>query len=57
MQIEISQSQQFKYLNVYVVKDAISYDCFPNHHATFCSQKCFYSKTPDGAACISSTSY
>ncbi len=39
MQIEISQSRQFKYLNVYVAKDAISYDCFPNHHATSCSQK------------------
>ncbi len=39
MQIEISQSRQFKYLNSYVVKDAISYDCFPNHHATFCSKK------------------
>ncbi len=39
MQIEISQSWQLKYLNVYVVKDAISYDYFPNHHATFCSQK------------------
>ncbi len=36
---EIRQSRQFKYLNVYVVKDAISCDCFPNHHATFCSQK------------------
>ncbi len=39
MQIKISQSRQFKYLNVYVAKDAISYDCFPNHHATFCSKK------------------
>ncbi len=29
MQIEISQFRQFKYLNVYVVKDAISYNCFP----------------------------
>ena len=29
MQIEISQSLQFKYLNVHVVKDAISYNCFP----------------------------
>ncbi len=57
MLIEISQSRHFKYLNVYVVKDANSYDCFPNHHTTFCSQKCFYFKTPDGAASISSHSY
>ncbi len=57
MQIEISQSRQFKYLKVYVVKDAISYDCFPNHHATFCSKKMLYFKTPDGAASILSPSY
>ncbi len=38
MQIKISQSRQFKCLNVSVVKDTISYDCFPNHHATLCSQ-------------------
>ncbi len=30
MQIEISQSQQFKYSIVYVVKVAISYNCFPS---------------------------
>ncbi len=29
MQIEISQSQQFKYSIVYVVMVAISYNCFP----------------------------
>ncbi len=28
MQIEISQSRQFKYSIVYVVKDAVSYNCF-----------------------------
>ncbi len=37
MQIELSQSRQLKYLNVYVVKDAISYDCFSNHHLPSCN--------------------
>ncbi len=58
MQIEISQSRQFKYSIVYVVKDAISYSWFTTiMQHLFCSQKCFYFKTPDGAASISSPSY
>ncbi len=39
MQIEISQSRQFKYAIVYVIKDAISYNCFPTIMQHFCSQK------------------
>ncbi len=57
MQIEISQSRQFKYSIVYVVKVAISYNCFPTIMQYFVVKKCFYFKTPDGAASISSRSY
>ncbi len=58
MQIEISQSWQFKYSIVYVVKVAISYNCFPTTMQHFVvKKKCFYFKTPDGAASISSPSY
>ncbi len=57
MQIEISQSRQFKYSIVYVVKDAISYNCFPSSMQHFVVKKCFYFKAPDGAASISSPSY
>ncbi len=53
MQIEISQSRQFKYSIVYVVKVAISYNCFPTIMQHFVVKKCFYFKTPDGAASIS----
>ncbi len=57
MQIEISQDRQFKYSIVYVVKDAISYNCFTTIMQHFVVKKCFYFKTPDGAASISSPSY
>ncbi len=57
MQIEISQSQQFKYSIVYVVKDTISYNCFTTIMQHFVVKECFYLKTPDGAASISSPSY
>ncbi len=59
MQIEISQSREFKYSIVYVVKVAISYryNCFPTIMQHFVVKKCFYFKTPDGAASISSPSY
>ncbi len=57
MQIEISQSRQFKYSIVYVVKIAISYNCFPTIMQHFVFKKCFHFKTPDGAASISSPSY
>ncbi len=57
MQIEISQSRQFKYLHVYVVKVAISYNYFPTIMQHFVVKKCIYFKTPDGAASISSPSY
>ncbi len=57
MQIEISQSRQFKYSIVYVVKDAISYNCFTTIMQYFVVKKSFYFKTPDGAASISSPSY
>ncbi len=56
MQIEIIQSQQFKYSIVYVVKDAISYNCFTTMQH-FVVKKCFYFRTPDGAASISSPPY
>ncbi len=56
MQIEIGQSRQFKYSIVYVVKDAISYNCFTTIRHHFVVKKCFYFKTPDGAASISSPS-
>ncbi len=58
MQIEISQSRQFKYSIVYVVKDAINYNCLTTIMQHFVvKKKCFYFKTPDGAASISSPSY
>ena len=57
MQIEISQSQQFKCSIVYVVKVAISYNYFPTIMQHFVVKKCFYFKTPDVAASISSPSY
>ncbi len=59
MQIEISQSRQFEYSIVYVVKVAISYNCFPTIMQHFVVKKNFYFKTPDGdgAASISSPSY
>ncbi len=57
MQIEISQSLQFKYSIVYVAKDAISYNCFTTIMQHFVVKKCFYLKTPDGAASISSPSF
>ncbi len=57
MQIEIIQSRQFKYSIVYVVKDAISYNCLTTIMQHFVVKKCFYFKTPDGAASISSPSY
>ncbi len=57
MQIEISQSRQFKYSIVYVVKVTSSYNCFPTIMQHFVVKKCFYFKTPDGAASISSPSY
>ncbi len=57
MQSEISQSRQFKYSIVYVVKDAISYNCFTAIMQHFVVKNCFYFKTPDGAASISSSSY
>ncbi len=58
MQIEICQSRQFKYLLVYVVKDAISYNnCFTTIMQHFVVKKWFYFKTPNGAASISCPSY
>ncbi len=57
MQIKISQSRQFKNSIVYVVKVAISYNCFPTIMQHFVVKKCLYFKTPDGAASISSPSY
>ncbi len=57
MQIVISQSRQFKYSIVYVVKVAFSYNCSPTIMQHFVVKKCFYFKTPDGAASISSPSY
>ncbi len=57
MQIQISQSRQFKYSIVCVVKVAINYNCFPTFVQHFVVKKCFYFKTPDGAASISSPSY
>ncbi len=57
MQIEISQSRQFKYSNVYVIKDVISCNCFTTIMQHFVVKKSFYFKTPDGAASISSPSY
>ncbi len=57
MQIEISQSRQFKFSIVYVVNVAISYNCFTTIMQHFVAKKCFYFKTPDGAASISSPSY
>ncbi len=57
MQIEISQSRQFKCSIVYVVKDAISYNCFTTIMQHFVVKKCFCFKTPGGAASISSFSY
>ncbi len=53
----ISQSRQFKNSIVYVVKVAISYNCFPTIMQHFCSQKCFYFKTPGCADSIWSPSY
>ncbi len=57
MQVEFNQSRQCKYLIVYVVKDAISYNCLTAIMQHFVVKKCFYFKTPDGAASISSPSY
>ncbi len=57
MQIEISQSRQFKYSIVYIAKDAISYNCFTTIMQHFVVKKCFYFKTPDGTASILSPSY
>ncbi len=57
MQIEIGQSRQFKYSIVHGVKVAISYNCFLTIMQHFVVKKCFYFKTPDGAASISSPSY
>ncbi len=57
MQIEISHSRHFKYSIVYVVKDAISYNCFTTIMQHFVVKKCFYFKTSDDAASISSPSY
>ncbi len=61
MQIKMSQSCQFKYSIVYVVKDldAISYYCFPTICIMqyFVVKKCFVFKTPDSAAKILSRSY
>ncbi len=44
MQIEISQSGMFKYSIVYVVKDAISYNCFTTIMQHFVVKKCFISR-------------
>ncbi len=44
MQIEISQSQQFKYSIVYVVKDAISYNCSPTIMQHFVVKNAFISR-------------
>ncbi len=44
MQIEISQSQQFKYSIVYVVKDAISYNCFTSIMQHFVVKNAFISR-------------
>ena len=57
MQIEISQFLQFKHSIVYVLKVAISYNCFLTIMQHFVVKKCFYFKTPDGAASISRPSY
>ncbi len=60
MQIEISQSRQFNtrlFMLSTFVKVAISYNCFPIIMQHFVVKKCFYFKTPDGAASISSPSY
>ncbi len=57
MQIEISQSRQLKYSIVYVVNVSISYNSFPTIMQHLVVKKCFYFKTPDGAASISSPSY
>ena len=37
---------------IYVVNDAISYNCFSNNDAAVCIQKCFHLNTLDGTACI-----
>ena len=44
MQIEISQSRQFKYSIVYVVKDAISYNCFTTIMQHFVVKNAFISR-------------
>ncbi len=44
MQIEISQYRQFKYLNVYVVKVAISYNCYPIIMQHFVVKNAFISR-------------
>ena len=44
MQIEISQFQQFKYPIVYVVKVAISYNCFPTIMQHFVVKNAFISR-------------
>ncbi len=44
MKIEISQSRQFKYSIVYVVKVAISYNCFPTIMQHFVVKNAFISR-------------
>ncbi len=44
MQIEISQARQFKYSIVYVVKDAISYNCFTTIMQHFVVKNAFISR-------------
>ncbi len=44
MQIEISQSRQFKYSIVYAVKVAISYNCFPTIMQHFVVKNAFISR-------------
>ena len=53
MQIEISQSQQFKCLIVYIVKDAIGYNCFTTILQHFVVKKLLL--FPD-IRCVDSTS-
>ncbi len=57
MQIDISQSRQFKHSIVYVVKYAISYNRFTTIMQHFVVKKSFHLNAPDGAASISSPSY
>ncbi len=44
MEIEISQSRQLKYSIVYVIKVAISYNCFPTIMQHFVVKNAFISR-------------